>query len=170
MKCFNAAVLTGVLVALMPPRVACALSAQAVGQTAKQITVLIESDDQNSQGSGIIIKHSGSTYYVITALHVVEQKAHYSITTVDGKHYALDQAQVKKLATGVDLAIVQFNSSAAYQVAKIGNSDQATEGAAVYVAGFAVKTAIVPTSIYRFVSGQMTANAHQALPGGYALI
>ena len=51
---------------------------------------------------------------------------------------------MKKLPD-VDLAIVQFTSSVSYPVAKIGNSDEATEGTKAYLAGFPQATREFPT-------------------------
>lgn len=164
------AALMGVTIALVQPQAATALSPPEVGNIAEKITVLIERTDSKDQGSGVIVKHEGNTYYLLTAFHVVDQADKYIIIAPDGEQYPLNYSTVKKMATGVDLAIMQFNSSKTYTVAKMGNSDQATAGTTAYVAGFPLRSSTVTRSIYRFVNGQITANARQPLDDGYALV
>jgi tetratricopeptide (TPR) repeat protein len=161
------AALIGVSIALVQPQVAFALSSGEVAKMAKQITVLI---DSKSPGSGVIVKRSGNTYTVLTAAHVVTSKNKAEIVTPDGKRYQLNYSTVKPLP-GVDLATFQFTSSNNYPVAKIGNSDQSSEGTIAYVAGFPkAKAASISSSIYNFTDGKITANASRPLKDGYALV
>ncbi|MCE2904155.1 MAG: tetratricopeptide repeat-containing serine protease family protein, partial [Anabaena sp. CoA2_C59] len=161
------AALIGVSIALVQPQVAFALSSGEVAKIAKQITVLI---DSSAPGSGVIVKRSGNTYTVLTAAHVVTSKNKAEIVTPDGKRYQLNYSTVKPLP-GVDLATFQFTSSNNYPVAKIGNSDQSSEGTIAYVAGFPkAKAASISSSIYNFTDGKITANASRPLKDGYALV
>jgi tetratricopeptide (TPR) repeat protein/V8-like Glu-specific endopeptidase len=161
--------LMGVSIALVQSQVAVALSSAEVAQVAKAITVRIESSS-GSQGSGIIIKRQENIYFVLTADHVVSKSGQYQIITPDGESYQLD-FKTKKSKSGTDLAVVQFNSSKTYSVAKIGNSDKATEGTVVYAAGFPTNTSTVTSSkLYRFLEGKITANASQPLDEGYSLV
>ncbi|MBO1051298.1 MAG: serine protease [Dolichospermum sp. DET73] len=161
------AVLIGVSIALVQTQVAFALSSGQVAKIAKQITVLI---DSSAPGSGVIVKRSGNTYTVLTAAHVVTSKNKAEIVTPDGKRYQLNYSTVKPLP-GVDLATFQFTSSNNYPVAKIGNSDQSSEGTIAYVAGFPkAKAASISSSIYNFTDGKITANASRPLKDGYALV
>ena len=161
------AALIGVSIALIQTQTAFALSSGQVAKMAKQITVLI---DSKSPGSGIIIKRSGNTYTVLTAGHVVASKNKAEIVTPDGKRYQLNYSTVKALP-GVDLATCQFTSSNNYPVAKIGNSDQSSEGTIAYVAGFPkAKAASISSSTYNFTDGKITANASRPLKDGYALV
>lgn len=162
------AALTGISIAFIQPQVAVALSSIEVGKIATQITVRIEGN--NSLGSGVMIKHSGDTYTVLTCKHVVEKPDKFTIFTPDGKPYPLDYSKAKKLQLGLDLAVVQFNSKKTYTIAKISNSDKATLGTVSFVAGFPEPTGAIPDSIFRFVKGDITANASKALDGGYALV
>jgi len=144
-----------------------AISADEVGKIAKSITVLIDSKNPES---GIIIKRNGNTYTVLTARHVFKDaQAKYEIVTPDHKRYLLNYSSVKKLPN-IDLAVVEFTSSQTYSVAKIGNSDLATEGKAAYVAGFPQSSAAINRSIYNFTDGRITANASRPLEDGYALV
>jgi tetratricopeptide (TPR) repeat protein len=143
-----------------------AMSATQVGNIARQVTVLI--NGQNP-GSGVIIRRSGNTYTVLTARHVVATPDEYDIITPDGQKFRLNYATVKPLP-GVDLATLEFTSSANYQVAKLGNSRSAPSGTTVYVAGFPVPTAAINQSIFNFTEGKITANADRPLADGYALV
>jgi tetratricopeptide (TPR) repeat protein len=145
-----------------------ALSSAEIGKIAKAITVRIEGE--RGQGSGIIIKRQEGTYYVLTAHHVVSKPGQYKIITPDEETYSVDNSS-KKSQSGTDLAIVEFNSTKTYNVAKIGNSDTATEGALVYVAGFPQGTSTVTSSkLFRFIKGEITGNASQPLDAGYSLV
>lgn len=162
------AALIGISTALVLGQFALALSSTEVGKIAVQITVRIES--KNSPGSGVIIQHEGNTYTVLTCKHVVAKADKYTIVTADGGQYPLDYSSVKKLPSGLDLALVKFTSNKNYTVAKIGNSDTATVGTDTYVAGFPAPTAVVSRSLWRFSKGEITANATQPLDEGYALV
>jgi len=162
-----APVIIGVTIALVQPQIAIALSSTEVAKLTKAITVLI--DNKNGSGTGVIIKQEGNTYTVLTAKHVVEAEEQYEIVTPDGQRYPLDYKTVKKLPE-VDLAVVQFTSEQSYAVAKIGNSDEATEGATAYVAGFPQAKGAITNSIYNFTVGRITANASKPLRNGYALV
>ncbi|MEG4252729.1 tetratricopeptide repeat protein [Microcoleus sp. Pol10D4] len=154
-------------IVIAQPTAVFAISADEVGKIAKSITVLI---DSKNPGSGIIIKRNGNTYTVLTASHVFKDtQAKYEIVTPDDKRYLLNYSSVKKLPN-IDLAFVEFTSSQTYSVAKIGNSDLATEGKAAYVAGFPKTSAALNRSIYQFTDGRITANASRPLEDGYALV
>lgn len=146
---------------------AIAMSAVEVGKVAKQVTVLIKTDQV---GSGVIVRREKNTYYVLTAKHVVDdEKENYTIVTSDEKEYPLNYKNVEKLPD-VDLAIATFTSDSNYNVAKIGNSNNAPEGTAVYVAGFPKVGNAIDRSIYQFTPGQVTANASKPLAFGYGLV
>ncbi len=154
-------------IVIAQPTAVFAISADEVGKIAKSITVLI---DSKNPGSGIIIKRNGNTYTVLTARHVFKDpQAKYEIVTPDNKRYLLNYSSVKKLPN-IDLAVVEFTSSQTYSVAKIGNSDLATEGKAAYVAGFPKTSGAINRSIYNFTDGRITANASRPLEDGYALV
>ncbi|OCR00318.1 hypothetical protein BCD67_25295 [Oscillatoriales cyanobacterium USR001] len=154
-------------IVIVQPMAVLAISADEVGKIAKSITVLIDSKEP---GSGVIVKRNGNTYTVLTARHVFKDpQAKYEIVTPDNQRYSLNYSSVKKLPN-IDLAVVEFTSSQTYSVAKIGNSDLATEGKAAYVAGFPKTSAAINRSIYNFTDGQITANASRPLEDGYALV
>ncbi|MBD2777434.1 serine protease [Iningainema tapete] len=88
-----------------------------VNSIAEQITVRIDSKN-NGNGSGVIIAHTGQTYYVVTALHVVKNPDSYEIVTLDGQRYALQQQNIIK-PEGLDVALLKFTSNQTYSVATI---------------------------------------------------
>ena len=164
-------------IVIAQPTAVFAMSADEVAKIGKSITVLIHSENPDSgiiikqNGSGIIIKRNGNTYTVLTARHVfTDAQAKYEIVTPDDKRYLLNYSSVKKLPN-IDLAVVEFTSSQTYRVAKMGNSDLATEGKAAYVAGFPHPSSSRNTSIYNFTDGRITANASKPInDDGYSLV
>jgi tetratricopeptide (TPR) repeat protein len=90
-----------------------------VDKVAQQITVRIDSI-RSGNGSGVIVARQGSTFTVLTAEHVVPKPDTYSITTPDGQKHPVSAGSIRKLE-GVDLAIVQFSSSKAYEIATLAN-------------------------------------------------
>jgi S1-C subfamily serine protease len=137
-----------------------------VGKIAKAVTVTI--DSPNSPGSGVIIQKQGNNYTVLTAAHVVRKREQkFKIITPDGQGYTITGI---KSVNNADLAVVKFASKSSYNVAKIGDSTQSTEGATVYVAGFPLATQAISESIYNFTEGKVTANASRPLKDGYSLV
>lgn len=105
-----------------------------VDAIAQQITVRIKSLRSGS-GSGVIVAQQGSTYFVLTAEHVVPKPDEYTILTSDGQTHALKTQPVK--LEGVDLAVVQFSSPNAYRVAVLANYAVSPEARPLaFVSGF----------------------------------
>jgi serine protease Do len=156
-------------IALVQTHPARAKSSTEVAQVAKAITVMITT--QGSIGSGVIIKHEGDTYTILTAAHVVKSTSEtYTLTTADGKQHQLNNATIKKLPKSIDLAIVKFTSTNTYPIAKIGSSSQALEGTTVYAAGFPAPTRAITQSVYAFKDGKVIANSSRELEGGYGIV
>jgi S1-C subfamily serine protease len=156
-------------VVFIQPQIALALSSAEVAKIAKEITVRIESNKE--QGSGVIFQREGNIYYVLTCNHVVKKPGKYKIFTSDGKTYPLDTKKVTTFGDKLDLAVVQFSSSENYTIAKLGNSELATQGTVAYVSGWPVATLGMKKNQQQFTSGYITANASQPLnSGGYALV
>ncbi|MCC5634576.1 serine protease [Nostoc sp. CHAB 5844] len=131
-----------------------ALTAPEVNKIAKQITVRI---DGANTGSGVIVNQQGNTYTVLTNMHVVEYAGNYRLQTYDGRVYAFTHKQTQTVSRGVDLAVLEFTTTATYHTAEIGNSDQLNEGMSVYVAGWADPDAISNQRSYRFQDGRIAA-------------
>jgi tetratricopeptide (TPR) repeat protein/V8-like Glu-specific endopeptidase len=144
-----------------------AIAPEAVAKIAKPITVLIETPDSN--GSGVIISKGNGRYTVLTAAHVIKdtQKS-YKVLTSDGQQYQLESIQ--PFSQNIDLAIGEFTSTREYNVAKLGNSDNAAEGSLAFVAGFPRTTSSITTSVYSFRDGRIIANSSKPMVGGYGII
>jgi S1-C subfamily serine protease len=106
----------------------------SIGKLAQDVTVFIQGvSNPDNFGSGVIIGHSGKSYTVLTAAHVVSGTDQFTIQTGDGLQYNLKSVQ---RLPNIDMAMVQFDSSSSYPVARLGNSDQISLTSTVYVAGF----------------------------------
>lgn len=166
-------ILTGVSVALVQVESILAQTSVEVGKIAKGITVVIQSKNSNSQGSGIIIQKDTqkdiNTYTILTAAHVVSRNNQLEIATSDGQRYPLKESKIRKLKD-IDLAVVKFSSKKNYDIAKLGNSKQIAEGETSFVAGFASSPGISDEYIYRFTEGKITANASTFVADGYSLV
>ncbi|OKH16176.1 hypothetical protein NIES592_00400 [Fischerella major NIES-592] len=160
-------VFIGVSIVLVQSQVAVALSQQEVEQIAREITVrIVDTQDPTVSGSGVLIKHSGDTYTVLTAYHVVKDGGKYEVITPDTQ---TNRVKSVKRLPDVDLAVVEFSSSKDYKIAKIGNSDKATASNSVYVAGFPGRTAAISNPQLFFNKGQVQANG-AAQRDGYNIL
>ncbi len=149
--------------------VATAATAPEIAQTAKAITVKISEPD--SQGSGVILKHQGDVYTVLTAAHVVKAKnVTYTIATSDGKQYSVSNSSIRRAAVDIDLAVVEFRAATNYPTAKLGNSNSLTEGMELYVGGFPLATKTITDSIFVFREGKVSANSNKTFEKGYSLV
>nr|WP_242055845.1 serine protease [Nostoc flagelliforme] len=135
---------------------------------------------EQGSGSGVIIERQGKTYTVLTNAHVVAQAGgdRYTLLTADEHtHSGLWLRSVQ--FTNYDMALVQFSSDRAYQVAMIGNSDALSVGEPVYAAGFPNWHAINPTTFadtrdwgikaFQFTQGQIGMLSGKPLQQGYQL-
>jgi serine protease Do len=164
-----AAMLTGTAVVsaivMTMPNAAQALPGTKVNDIAREVTVLIRGEQ--SHGSGVIIKKSGDSYYVLTAEHVVRAKEDFKLVTADQKAYTVDYSKIKKI-DGVDLAIVKFTSDKNYPVAKIGTAST-SEGQDVFVSGWPSNGAVGNQAggelIRQFTSGQISGFLKKPLRG-----
>ena len=135
------AALISVIVVIIQPQFAAALTIEQLNKIAEEITVLIpetfigyDGQTKYANGSGSIIAREGQTYTVLTASHVVckdpeESCQNYydlKIVTNDGSEYIVNNRTIKKLP-GVDLAVLQFNSDRTYKLATLGNYEPTGE-------------------------------------------
>jgi len=146
-----------------------AQSQEAVGKVAQAITVRIEGA---TQGSGVLVKRDGNRYTVLTAWHVVSGQRpgeELDIYTPDGQRHQLEQGSIKRLGQ-VDMAVLTFSSSTAYEVARVGDVKSVSSGSSISVSGFPLPTSAVPTRIFRLIKGDVIANATVSIPDGYQLL
>jgi tetratricopeptide (TPR) repeat protein/V8-like Glu-specific endopeptidase len=160
----------GITVALVQTVAMATKPAVQVGNTARQITVRVESKARNSIGSGTIIQRSGNTYTVLTAAHVVRSIDNLEIFTMDGRAHRSLPNSIKQAPGSIDLATFQFSSSQSYAIAKLGNSQTLAAGSNIYVAGFPAATTTINAGVFNFTKGEVTANASKGNAKGYSLI
>ena len=163
----STATLTGVLLVSQAPSKA--QSAEAVAKVGQAITVRIEGA---TQGSGVLVKRDGNRYTVLTAWHVVSGQRpgeELDIYTPDGHRHQMEQGSIKRLGE-VDMAVLSFSITNSYEVAQVGDVKSVSSGSGVYVAGFPLPTSAVPTRLWRFLKGDVIANATVPIPNGYQLL
>lgn len=158
------AALIGATIAVVQMQNAVAQTAEQVNKIAEQITVLIEGQ---TQGSGITIAREGSTYYVLTAKHVIEGGGEFKILTPDRNSFRVESSNIIPLP-GVDLAIVPFVSSGNYEIAQLGDSKTVTVGEQVYVSGWPKPGETITRQIRQMTAGQIS--ARERVNDGYELI
>jgi S1-C subfamily serine protease len=143
-----------------------ALNPTQVATIAEQISVRI---DGQAPGSGVLFAKQGTTYYVLTAAHVVATPDEYDVVTPDGQKHKVTYSQVKKLP-GVDLAVLQFTSTRNYQLAKLGNSSKLQRGMPAFVAGWPAGGNAITAPTLLFQQGMVSANSQITQADGYGLI
>lgn len=151
------------LIPLTSPQIALALTADAVKNVAKEITVRIQGP---KGGSGVILEKQGSTYYILTNWHVVDKAGDYEVVTPDGKAHSVSYNLIRRMP-GADLAIVPFSSPQSYRLAQLATSP-ATPGKKVYVAGWPVSGGSLRQPIFIATEGQLT--GRQTPWNGYTLV
>jgi tetratricopeptide (TPR) repeat protein/V8-like Glu-specific endopeptidase len=162
---------TGVILSPQIARsVARSVEPTEISKIAKPLTVLIATAEGN--GSGVLISKANGRYTILTAAHVVKnrQKTYQITTAQDGTQHQLINSSIRSFPDNIDLATVEFTSSNNYKTAKIGNSDNAAEGSAAFVAGFPRTTVAITNSVYSFRVGRIVANSAKPMASGYAII
>jgi len=108
-------------IVMFQPQPAAALTINEINNIANEITVFIRGGGE--PGSGVIIARVGDTYYLLTALHVVESinpgEEAYAVT-YDNQNNPINTKNIQKLPN-LDLAVIQFTSNKNYPVATISN-------------------------------------------------
>ncbi|GAB4341084.1 MAG: hypothetical protein Fur0042_02220 [Cyanophyceae cyanobacterium] len=130
---------------------------EQVAAQAEQITVAIASVDERILGSGVLIANESGVYYLLTANHVLQtQGIDYQVRTQDGRLHPITANTYQRLP-GVDLAIAQFSSANTYAIATLGDSDRATIGTNIYVAGYPAPSPTIPIRTFQLPRGNITA-------------
>jgi tetratricopeptide (TPR) repeat protein/S1-C subfamily serine protease len=150
-----------------------------LNDTARKQTVRIENNLGN--GSGVIIAREGTSYYVLTAKHVVENQktqqpaTNNKIITYDQDNY---QPTSTVVATGLDLAVVKFTSQSNYPIAQLGQYRPNTNDL-VLAGGFPGRDKINsplwqwqlnPGYIYEPELGKLLTQDNKSFVNGYNLI
>ncbi len=142
------------------------MSIMEIEELAKKVTVKVLSGD--NEGSGIIIRRQGDSYFVLTNDHVLKKGAQNRITTSDGKiHRAIVNKSIKFGKN--DLGLLRFASPKnTYSIAKL-NSSMPAIGEEVYASGFPSSANTTRKSIWKFTSGRVVFFAKPSLEEGYEL-
>jgi tetratricopeptide (TPR) repeat protein len=154
-------------IAIIQP-IAVAKTSVEIGETARAITVSIS--EPESVGSGVLLQQQGDIYTVLTAAHVVRNKASYKITTPDNRQYSVISNSIRTAPGNIDLAIVKFRATAKYPTAKLGNCHRLKSGMDLYVAGFPAATPVLTKSVFVFREGKVSANSDRIFDAGYSLV
>ncbi|WP_299410342.1 trypsin-like peptidase domain-containing protein [Acaryochloris sp. IP29b_bin.148] len=161
--------MTGALMlTLLWPHLAHGQPGRQVRDIAKAVTVLVS--PQSSSGSGVLIKQEGNSYYVLTAKHVMESTQageEADVVTADGQSHAINTQAILYLS-GVDLALIRFDSDRIYPVATLGNSEAVTETDTIYIAGFPLPGQAITASTFTITKGVITGKGQYQR--GYGLI
>ncbi|MEB3831728.1 tetratricopeptide repeat-containing S1 family peptidase, partial [Phormidium sp. CCY1219] len=152
-------------VALVQPTPAFALDPSEIATQAKTFTVRI---DGPQVGTGVIIDREDSTYTVLTNWHVVNRQGSYKITTADNRQHSLSYSQVRYLPN-LDIAVVRFISSQSYATAEFGDSENLSEGKAVYVVGWSGQLPGIPERSYQFLDAKIVSRLQRG-ENGYELL
>ena len=151
----------------------------SVAETATKVTVRILTE--KSSGSGVIIERQGQIYTVLTCDHVVNTSPNnrFTVLTPDGKTYQGSRQTLSSLK-GIDLALIKFQSSFAYEVVAFGDLQTIALGDSVYASGFPNyyylgdqprgDTLDWGLKAYHLTTGTISMMlSNQSLPGGYRL-
>jgi tetratricopeptide (TPR) repeat protein len=136
-----------------------------VYSVAKATTVLI--NGQNP-GSGVMISKTGTTYYLLTAKHVVATPDEYEIVTPSGKTYPVNYNQVTKLPQS-DLAVVSFTSNESLTLASLGDSNAVSQGESIYISGWPAPDAAITQPSQITTKGELSGTSPNNADG-YALL
>ncbi len=110
----------------------------------RQSVVMIEAQSgifsSGSGGSGVIYKHEGDDYYVLTNHHVVDgyDTGDFTITVFDGSgtiEIARNRTQMLGTSITHDLAILKFTSDRSFDVITLGNINDLAVGQFVFAIG-----------------------------------
>ena len=154
---------------LLSPALGNERSVSTLAEHGRNITVKIES---STQGSGVLVERSGNLFKILTSWHVlrsVSKGEEVDVILNSGEVFQAKSETIKRLGS-VDLAEIWFAAKKDLVVAKIGNPANAAMGTTLYAMGYPLATTAVPRRIFRFVRGELIANASQAMPNGYELI
>jgi LysM repeat protein len=144
-------------------------SPEDVAKIAQAITVRIEGA---TQGSGILVGHSGKRYTVLTAWHVVssqQQGEELAIFAPDGREYQVVPGSIRRVAN-VDQAELSFDSSGSYAVAMQISQRLVGIGSTIFISGFPLPTSAVPRRMLRVMEGKIVASPTNPSDDGYSLL
>ena len=142
------------------------LSEQELFDLAQKITVKVITEEAG--GSGIIIKKTNNSYFVLTNNHVLQNSSNYKIKTYDSQIYSAEI--VKKIKFGKnDLALLQFSSKSSYKVAALGKSTNIEVGDSIIAVGYPFQEDRPKLEKFKFTIGKISIANEKILAGGYQI-
>lgn len=171
------------------------VQATEVARIAKNSVVRIE-PKLSPPGSGVIIgryrDRGTNVYVVLTTAHVVQNiDDDYQIVTplpLDGSGGSMHRQKMPLMSGNIqklpqtDLAVIRFRSNRLYTAATLGDSNDVSAGAGIYLAGFLNPSTSLERRIFQFSSALVSSRLDeyeervegerrsQTLEGGYALV
>ncbi|MEM9506491.1 MAG: tetratricopeptide repeat-containing serine protease family protein [Cyanobacteria bacterium P01_E01_bin.35] len=145
-----------------------AKSATEIAAIAIETTVKIENTLGIPGGSGVIIAKNNNTYTVLTANHVVVNPNVGYIIKINDQQHAVNTVKSLKEQTGLDLAVVTFDSTQTYPTTTFGDSEYASVGANIFVSGFPLAVDVNAEREHEFTTGMVTSIRKNAAEG-YAM-
>jgi serine protease Do len=158
----------GLALVILEVASAAALSPQEVGQLVKPSIVRIITD--TGSVSGTIIKQQGLRYTVLTTSRIVDGTSPIKIITSDGNTHSVIKSSAYTPSTGVELAVLRFNSKKTYKAATVSDPISVSTGinsSNIFIAGYPQSTETITTPVYSLRTG--TQKQLITLKGGYTL-
>jgi len=142
------------------------LSEQELLDLAQKITVKVITEEAG--GSGIIIKKTNNSYFVLTNNHVLQNSSKYKIKTQDGQIHSAEI--VKKIGFSKnDLALLQFSSKSNYKVATLAKSTNIEVGDSIIAVGYPFQEDRSKLEKLKFTIGKISIVNEKILDGGYQI-
>ena len=126
---------------------------------ATNITVKVTTD--RSGGSGVIFRKKNNTYLVISSGHVIRDSKSFTIQTIDGVTH---QANLIPIAQDLDLALLEFTSENAYEIASLNYNYFPRIEEKVLAVGYSVET-----GEFVKINGNITKIPDKKLKSGYQI-
>ena len=127
-------------------------------------------------GTGILVARQGETYLVVTNRHVLDRADETpEIQTSDDRIYTARERWEPSLES-YDLALLEFQSSADYQIAVFGSSTTLAVGTPTVAVGFPLQTETDDRNDseglvdgFKFTEGEVSLQLDRALEEGYQI-
>ena len=146
-----------------------AKSSTEIATIAQATTVKIENTAGLPGGSGVIISRHHNIYTVLTANHVVQSPNIDYIIQLQSENqdrqYPVSGVHSLQEKTGLDLALVTFESQQSYSVATFGNFQYIRAGSKAFVSGYPLTVAPSNNREHEFTQGIVTSIREDASDG-----
>jgi len=108
---------------------------KSIESLARLVSVRVLAD--KGDGSGVIVKKQGDSYFILTNDHVINDKRNRELLVIthDGLGHSAQKILIPPNLKSLDLAVLQFQSNKNYTVARISNT-LVENGDIVYGVGF----------------------------------